>query len=185
MREYIETTRYELRFINDHLEIKCYKDTGGDHLVIDDTYDGLPITVIEAESFKRSCVKVITLQKTIKKINTFAFDCCQRLTDITMPEGLESIGAHAFFACRSLKSIALPSSVRNIQDHAFFICISLESIELPCTFIHLGRSTFFYNIALHCITVRFGTSDDWLGRATKIFYSLEQEWNDEVSENVL
>ncbi len=56
---------------------------------------------------------------TVTKIASGAFDCCNRLTSVTLPPTLRIISFYAFCECNSLTSLTIPSGVTSINDGAF------------------------------------------------------------------
>ena len=55
----------------------------------------------------------------VTSIDSYAFDGCSGLTNITIPDSVTSIGAYAFWGCNSLTSIIIPESVTSIGNYAF------------------------------------------------------------------
>lgn len=175
---------------HDHAEVSSH--SGSDNsIVIKDTFDKLPVTVIAKDAFIMSSIKSITLPKTLKKIKAAAFMYCKRLTSIHIPEGTEILGYQAFCNCEHLKTVDIPETIKVLNRAVFNECDSLESIRLPdsiqrlyatsleceslktidipCTFIRIYLHAFIGVDILQRIIVRFGASDDWLGTAVRIF----------------
>lgn len=53
------------------------------------------------------------------------------MTDISIPKSLRKIERFAFDGCKALKSIYIPNNVRTIGKSVFNMCESLERIEIP------------------------------------------------------
>lgn len=68
----------------------------------------------------------------LEKIGNFAFNQCEKLTEITLPESLKEIGMSAF-KTSGLTSITIPENVEIIEKEAFFYCNNLTSIEINAT----------------------------------------------------
>lgn len=79
--------------------ITRYKGIGGD-VVIPDTIDGRPVTIIGA----------------------YAFLGCFKLTNITLPNSITTIGDWAFARCFFLTSVTMLDSLINIGEGAFEDC---------------------------------------------------------------
>ncbi|MBR6967073.1 MAG: leucine-rich repeat protein [Ruminococcus sp.] len=68
-------------------------------------------------------IKAVSLEKAdltgVKKIGAYAFEDCEKLSEVIFTEGLESVDSDAFYGCTSLLSVRLPESLKNIGDGAF------------------------------------------------------------------
>ncbi|MBO5262094.1 MAG: leucine-rich repeat domain-containing protein [Clostridia bacterium] len=101
--------------------------------------DGRAIVEVQPASVEAANVpEYITYKGTsypVKEIANYAFNCCDKLTSVTVPSGVEAIGVYAFQSCTALTSIVIPSSVTNIYSYAFLGCDSLtiycEAKEQP------------------------------------------------------
>ena len=104
-------------------------------------YDGRAIVDVQPLSTEAANIpEYITYKDTsypVKEIANYAFNCCDRLTSVTIPSGVEAIGVYAFQSCTALTSIVIPSSVINIYGYAFLGCGSLticcKAQEQPST----------------------------------------------------
>ena len=65
----------------------------------------------------------------VKNISDYAFNNCQKLTNINM-SSVKNISDYAFNNCQKLTNINM-SSVKNISDYAFNNCIELSAIDIP------------------------------------------------------
>lgn len=106
-------------------------------------------------------------------IGEFAFDGCEKLTEmdipdsvcimeqcifrdctslrkIHMPSGIGSIPCECFIDCKSLEEVNIPEGVRNIEICAFFGCSSLSHIDLPKSLEGL-EDTAFTNCGLRSV----------------------------------
>ena len=72
------------------------------------------ITSIPEDYFNSTRIDKITLPKSLKSIEDYAFANCTRLSSVTFPESLTSIGQNAFRECTSLLSVTLPESLTSI-----------------------------------------------------------------------
>lgn len=62
-----------------------------------------------------------------------AFECCLKLTSITIPEGVTFIDDWEFDCCSNLTSITIPASVTSIGYFAFCECSKLNMITYAGT----------------------------------------------------
>lgn len=90
------------------------------NVVLPDTIDDLPVTVIGKQAF-RSCSKItsITLPSSIKTIEMQAFSYCSALENIALNEGLEKLGTFVFESCSKLANVYIPASLSEIPQRAF------------------------------------------------------------------
>ena len=75
-------------------------------IIIPSTYKGLPVTVIQSNSFQDN-------------IN---------ITSVKTPQSVTNIGYRAFYGCRSLNSIVISNGVKSISSEAFMGCVALKSV---------------------------------------------------------
>ena len=153
------------------------KPTG--RLVIPDTYNSKPVTIIGNNAFL-SCIDLnsVTIPDSITSIGEFAFYNCSRLTRVSIGNGvtsigewafndctdltsvtfgensrLTSIGESAFKGCTKLTSITIPDSVTSIADSAFYDCSSLTNITIPDNVTSIGEDAFCYCTGLMNLTI--------------------------------
>ncbi len=157
--------RYELAGDGTEYKAVGIGRASGD-IVIDDFYNGLPVTSIGSFAFNNALgVTSVTMGKNVKTIEERAFFGCALMTDLDLNIGLESIGKMAFQSCTVLKDIVIPDSVRTIEqsafaycrgavgldlgigvtaigEKAFDTCQSLESVTLPTSLLQVGENAF-------------------------------------------
>ena len=68
--------------------------------------------------------------KPVKKIASYGFYNCKKLTGIEIPEGVEILDAHSFSSCKKLKNIILPGSLNEIGKFAFSSS-GIQEITIP------------------------------------------------------
>ena len=75
----------------------------------------------------------ITIPKQVTTLHDDAFKNCTGLTKVTFKEGstLDSIAEGVFANCTALTEINLPESITSIGEYAFENCSSLTSITIP------------------------------------------------------
>jgi hypothetical protein len=88
-----------------------------------------------------------------RALGGWAFDGCERLTDVTLPEGLVEIGARAFNACTELTGVVLPESLAVLGSRAFNYCYSLTEINIPASVTDIGDNPFDCCVSLVGISV--------------------------------
>ena len=104
---------------------------------------------IGENAFSRSGIQSITIPKSVKTIDQYAFWLCKSLKTVTIKNGLESIGGAAFMGCESLKSISIPKTVKTIGGAAFANCVSLKTVKLKN-----GLESIEFNAFLDCSSLK-------------------------------
>jgi len=75
-------------------------------------------------------------------IGDYAFDFCNRLTNVTIPNSVTNIGRNAFSECSSLTSVTIGTNVTSIAYAAFFDCNSLTNVTIPASVTSLAEFAF-------------------------------------------
>ena len=92
------------------------------------------IKSLPAFMFHQSSVKTITIHKNVKKIGSWAFYKCPKLTEVIIPEDslLTTLGDEVFANCYSLKSVFLPSTITSIGTYntLFSNCNNMHNVTL-------------------------------------------------------
>ena len=158
--------------------------------VVPDEIDGYPVVAIEAGAFQFAPVTKVVLPKTIKFIDSWAFDGCIHLDEITLPERLEYIGIYAFSGtalekielnypnisilpntfdgCDKLTDATL--NVKSIDTMAFFNCESLRNIAFGDSVEKISSQAFMNCGAIE--NINFPASLKAIGTgAFKAFYN--------------
>ena len=109
---------YEYSIVNDTVTIDEYKGTES-NVVIPDTIDGKPVTVIGQSAFWGNRLSKVTIPKSVTTIQYGAFENCWFLGTVTFPAetALTPIGNGAFEGTGNLDSITLPDSVTSIGKY--------------------------------------------------------------------
>lgn len=63
---------------------------------------------------------------------------------VRLDRNLKRIGKEAFAGCDKLGWIMVPDGVREIDDRAFYGCSSVESLSIPATVERIGEDAFFF-----------------------------------------
>lgn len=79
------------------------------------------VTSIGSEAFSDQLLSEITFgnHSSLNKIDSYAFQYCDKLSTIVIPNGVTSIGINAFEYCESMKSVFIPKGVTTIGLSAF------------------------------------------------------------------
>ena len=88
------------------------------------------VTEIGARSFRWNMqIERVIFHQRIRIIDTFAFDQCNNLVEVSFSEGskLEKLG-YASFYNTSFRSIIFPFSLKTILGHTFCFCSKLELV---------------------------------------------------------
>lgn len=121
-------------------------------IVIDDTYNGLPVTEIAAMAFANDMnVTKVTLGANIERVGERAFGGCAEMTEVVLNDRLKEIGDRAFQSCAKLSSVSIPDSVVSIGASAFAYCRVLADLDLGEGVETIGEEAFLYTDALEGI----------------------------------
>ena len=123
------------------------------HIVISDTYEGLPVTEIgDGAFYHATLLKYVKIPDSVEKIGDSAFYSCLGITSITLPANLKYIGDWAFNVC-TITTVELPVGVTHIGDFAFYNCENIESVSIPASTLYIGQLAFGQCDSLTSITV--------------------------------
>ncbi len=123
----VQNVVYELKGKEYH--VVQSPDATGD-IVIQDSIEGLPVTVIENNAFKDiASITKVTIGSKITVIGDLAFSGCKALESVNIPNGVTSIGYGAFYNCVTLKILTIPQSVKTLGNSAFSSCKKLKEIN--------------------------------------------------------
>ena len=100
-----------------------------------------------------TCLKSITMPKSITSIGEGAFGNCSALSSIEIPSSLKSIEAGTFYGCIGLTSVRIPSSVTLIGHNAFEGCSGLTSVVIPNFVTEIGSYAFYGCSSLTSVTI--------------------------------
>lgn len=143
------TGEWEYGLLSDGSAVITSFPLQSDKLIIPDTVDGIPVTVVARvplEKMDQSRIREIrsvVLPKELRAIEHEAFEYFVSLTKIELPKNLVSVGYAAFKGCKKLAGIKIPGSVVNIGDEAFCDCDRLIFPVLPSGLEKIGRRTFY------------------------------------------
>ena len=109
-----------------------YTDECIGHIVIPETYNGLPVQEIASRGFIDSTITSVFIPGSIFNIGAYAFDNCNQLKDVTIANGVEEISELSFNACNSIESIVFPESITYINHYCLYRLSGLKNVILKC-----------------------------------------------------
>lgn len=86
------------------------------------------VTSIEDNAFWGCGLIDVIIPGSVGKITSYAFSCCDSLTNATILKGVTSIDQFAFAECSNLTSVTIPESITSIGWMAFYKCNSLTDV---------------------------------------------------------
>jgi hypothetical protein len=133
---------FELNSDNASYKVTGFKGDAFGDIVIPDTYEGKPVTVIASDAFKAEGRKVRTVivGKNVEIIESGAFAGAANLTSFKFADDskIKTIKTGAIEAGTSFESLILPVSLEKVEGEAFFGCdnvkIYLEVETAPAGF---------------------------------------------------
>ncbi len=144
---------YTLTELGHSYEVSSVGRAKGD-VVIDDYYNGLPVTGIGRLAFTNSLdLTSVTFGKNIRSVGSRAFYGCSKLETVVLNDGLVDIGDTAFQTCRELTEIEIPNTVTTIGDNAFAFCRKLEAVNIGIGVTSIGKYAFNTCVSLNQIVL--------------------------------
>ena len=118
----------------------CYPSgKGGASFTIPST-----VTRIEEYAFQGGqYLSELIVPSTVIDIPQNAFYGCPSLTSVTLPSDITSIGRRWFVDCTKLKSVTIPSTVTKICEWAFYNCEELTAVTIPSTVTEIEECAFY------------------------------------------
>lgn len=116
--------------------------------VIEGTYVDQTYTVVRIGygSFSDNIgLRSIKLPNSVKKIDQWAFNGCNRMEEISLPDSLQSIDQGAFSGCNKLKNVDIPFSVVYIGSRVFNGCSEMTKFIFPNNRIPVGGGDMLFN----------------------------------------
>ena len=119
-------------FLYKQFEDESYSVVGyeGDEadVVIPDTYQGQPVTILGDSLFKNHTeLRTVKIPDTVTDLGGFLFDGCVNLRHVDLPAGLLNMWQYAFARC-GIEEIDIPEKVRSIAPYTFKDCASLRKV---------------------------------------------------------
>ncbi len=104
-----------------------------ERLIIPDTYEGKPVTVIENVAFiGAKKLKYVCIPGSITEIGNQAFFECKNLEEVVLPESLKKIGKMAFSSCEALREITVKGDTPVFSENVFSGCTALKKAVIDC-----------------------------------------------------
>ncbi len=125
-------------------------------VVIPDTIDGIPVTLIEISAFSGTPIKKVVIPETVTTIDSSAFEACGLLEKVILPSKLRTLGKNAFSCCESLSFIELPASLEHLGREAFKDCKNLKSLCIPPNCLEAGNNSLFKNSGIETLELSEG-----------------------------
>lgn len=126
-------------------------------IVIQTSYNGLPVTAISENAFINSVIESVEIQQGILTVGQSAFENCTALRSVYFGRNclLESIGDKAFAGCVVLQELEFVASLKNIGASAFAGCAQLYSVSFAndSVFETIGEKAFENCVALASVTL--------------------------------
>lgn len=109
-------------------------------------HEGLPVTKICAEAFKRykeipEYIYII-IPDTVTYIGESAFEYCPNLLSIVIPDSVTYVGERAFWDCQKIQSLTIAGLKGPISNFAFVALMSITTLEIPEGVTEIGVSSF-------------------------------------------
>lgn len=88
------------------------------------------------------------IPSSVNTLASYAFNCCQKLTRVTIPDSVTEIGEGCFFYCDALNDLRLGSGLTSIPAWSFAFCQSLTGFHAMAGVTSVGDDAFFNCSAL-------------------------------------
>lgn len=150
------------------------------HIIIPETYDGVPVTVVLENAFKYcSKLQTLSIPNTVTLVGQGAFTGCKALEEVNVREiegvvepvywsadGVlfrEDFGANTYleyFPRNKAGDFEIPAGVESILTKAFQYAYRLENLTIGVDVTSIAQDAFFYCYELRTITFAEGGSKD-------------------------
>ena len=167
---YSQNLEFELNGDGNSYYLKGKGTCQDSHVIIPDTYNGLPVTAIGEAAFRYTeevgdkfvLTTKVTVPDSITEIAPYAFASCD-ITSIELPGSVISVGDYAFSQCWYLSSVTFSEGTETLGSYVFNECAELESVTLPNSLKSIGESAFANLTKLASVTL--GTSLEAIGNS--------------------
>ena len=110
--------------------ISGLNDTTSTELVIPGTIEGLPVVMIQPNSFRGAGITAAVIPEGVTYIGQGAFMNCTKLESVTFPSTLQHLDKDSFSGCTSLPYVILPASLASVSGNPFATCNAMDGIIL-------------------------------------------------------
>lgn len=139
----VEDFKYGLDDENGGIAIIGYQGND-DIVVIPDTIDGKPVTLVEKFTFgSASSVRGIRISDSVKRLEELSFGLNENLEVAVCGAGVKELGKSAFQDCPKLHTLVLNEGLTSVDTLAFAGCVALKELEIPDSVTELINSPFF------------------------------------------
>jgi hypothetical protein len=114
-------------------------------VIIPAEHEGLKVTGISSNAFKKSNITRIYLPEGITEIAHHAFAECASLENVKLPDSLVTMGSNVFSDCVALKNVYFGKNLTTVSKNAFNGCTHLTSITIPDSVTYIGSDAFKYS----------------------------------------
>lgn len=146
------------KVVGDHAAVKELPTvTGLTEIVIEDEYEGLPVTEIPNFSgFNLEYAEKIVIGKNVETIGEWAFTNNQKLKEFSVSEENEhfcsvdgvlftkDMKTLIFRPCGASSTYVIPDTVEEIRSKAFYKNYNLKNLTLPASLKTIGEKAFFH-----------------------------------------
>ena len=108
---------------------------------------------IAYSAFSSRSLLTVEVPKSVKKIDSFAFNGCSSLISVILPNSITTIEEGTFSNCSSLVSITIPSTVTTIEKWAFLGCTALAFVIISNSVKSIGYNAFRGCTSLTSVTM--------------------------------
>ena len=123
-----DTDMSEFVYGSDGVSVKINAFIGSSiDVVIPQSIDGLPVTMIGDKAFSRSNIKSVIIPEGVTYIGVEAFDSCRSLTSVSIPSTLSEIAENCFSGCQKLKTVLGLEHITTFGNWCFHWCRSLTN----------------------------------------------------------
>ncbi|MBQ2701030.1 MAG: leucine-rich repeat domain-containing protein [Clostridia bacterium] len=146
----------------DHVIIKGFpmeqQGTFKGKLVIPETVEGLPVTIIEDLKYEGNITEIV-LPPSVTHIADSAFSGCTSLKKITLPEGLLEIGNEAFYST-ALTKLTIPESVLKVGNGILSYCFTIKEMTVKGYDTKFQSGNLFFPVNLETVYCWSGSGVD-------------------------
>lgn len=112
------------------------------NVIVPETLSGYPVTSIGENGFWGADFLSIALPDSVTNIETYAFQSCRNLKNLTLPPLIQELKKGTLYNCTGLTNVVLNPGLLSIEDSAFDGCKMLEEILLSGSLATIGRDAF-------------------------------------------
>ncbi len=118
-----ETDASEFVYGSDGTQIRINAFIGeSTNVVIPQTIDGVPVTMIGEKAFSETNVKSVVIPEGVTYIGPSAFQKCKQLDTVVIPSTLTKISKECFSSCQKLKYVVGFDNITHFDSWAFQWC---------------------------------------------------------------